>query len=124
VISPIVKRLRDHASSHEWFVDALTEHYNRIAEQAGSDPLPERARQSDHAPVMREAADYIEKLEAQLAARSGEDVLSALKSAEAWLSRWPAHVGNCAGGNNCTCGLTAIRFEAAVALSTEARDDV
>jgi hypothetical protein len=81
---PIVERLRAHAGSHEWFVAALTEHYNRMAEQAGSDPLPERARQSDHAPIMREAADTIEKLVEALGSYPNPGSPEYFNAAEFW----------------------------------------
>lgn len=51
----------------------------------------------------------------------GEAERGALKSAEAWLNCWAAHVGNCQGGNVCTCGLTAIRYEAHAALKRSAK---
>lgn len=41
----------------------------------------------------------------------------ALESAAAWLGRWASHVGPCRGGNECTCGLTAIRAEVEIALT-------
>jgi hypothetical protein len=44
-------------------------------------------------------------------------LLDAAESASAWLERWAAHVGDCQGGDKCTCGLTAIRHELALALS-------
>jgi hypothetical protein len=34
----------------------------------------------------------------------------------AWLDRWAQHVGNCKGGDVCTCGLTFVRTEARAAL--------
>ena len=34
----------------------------------------------------------------------------------AWLDRWAQHVGNCKGGDVCTCGLTFVRTEAHAAL--------
>ena len=44
----------------------------------------------------------------------------ALTAAESWLERWASHVGKCAGGSQCTCGLTAIHYEARAALSPPA----
>lgn len=41
---------------------------------------------------------------------------SALASCASWLERWAKHFGNCAGGAKCTCGLTAVSFEANAAL--------
>lgn len=38
-------------------------------------------------------------------------VVDALKTAEAWLTTWGSHVGNCAGGTRCTCGLEAVSAE-------------
>lgn len=40
------------------------------------------------------------------------DVLSAAYS---WIDTWAYHVPNCKGGNECTCGRTAILFELAAA---------
>lgn len=44
------------------------------------------------------------------------ETIAALSTAHAWLTRWAVHVGNCAGGVRCTCGLTAITVEAEIAL--------
>lgn len=44
------------------------------------------------------------------------ELIEAAKGAEAWLDRWASHVGNCRGGNVCTCGLTAIHAELRCAL--------
>lgn len=41
----------------------------------------------------------------------------ALPTVAAWLERWAVHVVGCAGDPRCTCGLTAVRNEASVALS-------
>ena len=46
--------------------------------------------------------------------KSGEDMeemMQALKTADAWLERWAQHVGSCRGGSYCTCGLTRVRYE-------------
>jgi len=48
-------------------------------------------------------------------------IVDALKSARAWLYSWGEHVGSCRGGGVCTCGLTAIRAQAAVALEENER---
>lgn len=40
----------------------------------------------------------------------------AAASALTWMERWAVHVGNCEGGNACTCGLVAVRHELALAL--------
>lgn len=39
-----------------------------------------------------------------------------LKSCQSWIDRWTKHVGSCEGGNKCTCGRTAILYEASAAL--------
>lgn len=49
-------------------------------------------------------------------------VREALESAKSWIERWTSHVGNCRGGNECTCGRTAILAECAAALSSPAPD--
>ena len=54
---------------------------------------------------------------------SGPDMEEALRSAAAWLDRWAVHVGACAGGDRCTCGLTAIRSEVASAIPVETDPD-
>jgi DNA modification methylase len=41
----------------------------------------------------------------------------ALASCESWIDRWTTHIGSCAGWNKCTCGRTAILFDARAALS-------
>ena len=46
----------------------------------------------------------------------------ALEAAKSWIERWASHVGNCRGGNECTCGRTAILAECAAALSSPAPD--
>ena len=43
-------------------------------------------------------------------------IIDALKSCEAWLTRWGSHVAYCQGYPNCTCGLDAMRAEASIAL--------
>ncbi len=45
------------------------------------------------------------------------ELLPAAEAASSWLERWAKHVGNCAGGNACTCGLTAVRAEIDTALT-------
>ena len=44
------------------------------------------------------------------------ELVEALKTAEAWLARWAVHVGPCAEGELCTCGLTRVRFELEAAM--------
>lgn len=39
-----------------------------------------------------------------------------LQSAEAWLDRWARHVGNCAQGPHCTCGLVRVQYDVQQAL--------
>ena len=48
-----------------------------------------------------------------------ERLRAALRGAEAWLQNWAVHAGRCEGGNGCTCGLTAIRFDTRAALGEE-----
>jgi hypothetical protein len=40
-------------------------------------------------------------------------------SALSWLERWAVHVGNCRGGDSCTCGLVAIRHELSTSLNPQ-----
>lgn len=51
------------------------------------------------------------------------ELMEALRSCEAWIDRWTSHVGNCKGGNECSCGRSAISHEAraAIAKATEPR---
>lgn len=53
-----------------------------------------------------------------------EALEAALQTSEAWLNRWAAHVGKCRGGGHCECGLTAARFEAEAALTSDPAGDV
>lgn len=45
-----------------------------------------------------------------------EEMREALETAESWIERWAAHVGNCRGGDVCTCGRTAVLAEVRKAL--------
>lgn len=51
------------------------------------------------------------------AGREKEWLQAPLKSCEAWIDRWTDHVGHCRGGDECTCGRTAILYESRVALT-------
>jgi len=48
-----------------------------------------------------------------------EKAITTIETADAWLARWAQHVGRCNGGDRCTCGLTAIRYEIANFLAQE-----
>lgn len=50
--------------------------------------------------------------------KSNALLCSALSSSAAWLERWAQHVGNCEGGRHCTCGLTAVSYDASAALAS------
>lgn len=41
-----------------------------------------------------------------------KDLRAALGSCASWIDRWTSHVGTCKGGDKCTCGRTAVLFEA------------
>lgn len=45
-----------------------------------------------------------------------EGAATDLRGPEAWLDRWAQHVGNCSGGDACTCGLTRAQFDIATAI--------
>lgn len=47
------------------------------------------------------------------------DATDALESGLYWLERWGAHVGDCQGGDACTCGLVAIRHELRLSLQPQ-----
>lgn len=42
---------------------------------------------------------------------------AALSSCESWIDRWTKHVGNCQGGEKCTCGRSAVLYEASTILN-------
>ena len=74
---------------------------------------------------MKEAATAIEAQSANMANAARllseqtaeiERLRAALRGAEAWLQNWAVHAGRCEGGNGCTCGLTAIRYDLSAAL--------
>ena len=39
------------------------------------------------------------------------NVAEAVRTAGAWCNRWAEHVGSCHGAEQCTCGLTRVRWE-------------
>lgn len=43
----------------------------------------------------------------------------ALTTCEAWIDRWTSHIGHCLGGDHCTCGRTAVLYEARAAIANE-----
>lgn len=45
------------------------------------------------------------------------ELLEALRSCESWIDRWTAHIGNCKGGNECSCGRSAVLHEALDAIT-------
>ena len=47
----------------------------------------------------------------------------AIAGPAAWLNRWAAHVGNCTGGTECTCGLWLAQFEMEKALAIIAKGE-
>lgn len=51
--------------------------------------------------------------------REIERLRAALLIAQSWLDRWAAHVADCRGGDQCSCGLTRVRFDVAAALDQE-----
>lgn len=48
-------------------------------------------------------------------------MVAALEFAQAWLLRWASHVGSCATGHQCTCGLTRVRLDVSEALAQAKR---
>jgi hypothetical protein len=62
-------------------------------------------------------AGYIGTVEKQKA--EIERLRAALESCASWVERWAPHAGNCAGGDKCTCGRSAVLFEATAAPSNE-----
>lgn len=95
-------------------VEDLVERLNsdaRTLDSNGTDGYGSTPLDQPRIALLREAAATIESLRASLTRVEEERDADgfALEAAAAWLERWAAHVGNCRGGAECTCGLTAIR---------------
>lgn len=43
------------------------------------------------------------------------DAADSLSGVKAWLHAWATHVGNCQGGQACTCGLTRAHYDVGLA---------
>ncbi len=52
------------------------------------------------------------------ALRERDQTVEALKTTDAWLDRWARHIGDCPGIDDCTCGLTRVRYEAETTLAS------
>lgn len=61
--------------------------------------------------VYTRAIDEIEQLE-----RENELLRAGLGSCGSWIERWTNHVGACRGGDKCTCGRSAVLYEARAAI--------
>jgi hypothetical protein len=48
--------------------------------------------------------------------QENERLRAALGSCGSWIERWTNHIGACRGGDKCTCGRSAILYEARGAL--------
>jgi hypothetical protein len=48
-----------------------------------------------------------------------EQLREALESCQSWIDRWTQHVGNCKGGERCTCGRAAVLYDASAALNEQ-----
>ena len=73
-----------------------------------------------------EASRRIRELSRKLAASEADAdrLAEALAGNGSWLERWAAHVGNCGGDKNCTCGLVFNRHDNNQALTAHnARKD-
>jgi Lar family restriction alleviation protein len=57
------------------------------------------------------------------AAPAPDGMREAIAGPAAWLNRWAAHVGNCTGGTECTCGLWLAQFEMEKALAIIAKGE-
>lgn len=68
--------------------------------------------------MARAGAQEIRRLKAENEELREENtqLREALRSAQSWIFCWTNHVGNCKGGNHCTCGRTFILFEGRQAL--------
>lgn len=64
--------------------------------------------------LLESVADRLERLTAE-----NERLRAALSSSESWIDRWTSHVGTCEGGNKCTCGRSAVLFDAGDALNQQ-----
>lgn len=68
--------------------------------------------------LTKELADLTEAADTIIAqAEALEVAREAITCAEAWLDSWALHVGSCAGGDVCECGLTRIKFDCNQALA-------
>jgi len=76
-----------------------------------------------YCPDAFEALRCVPEAIARIAALEAENARKdeALRFAHSWLGYWATHIGNCRGGQVCTCGLTRVRYDARAAL--EARND-
>ena len=68
----------------------------------------------NHSSLVMEAAAEIVKQRLTIA-----KLRVALETCEAWMGHWAQHVGHCEGGDKCTCGRTAVLYEAGAALASE-----
>lgn len=62
---------------------------------------------------------YVPTAEIERLTAENERLLAALGSCQSWIERWTKHVGNCNGGAECTCGRSAVLFDASDALDQQ-----
>ena len=81
----------------------------------------ERDRAIDDAKYNAQYVDLVVHYRNERGAMAAENrrLREALEGAESWLDRWATHVGNCAGGEFCTCGLTFVRYETSDTLKVD-----
>ncbi len=58
----------------------------------------------------------INEANARLIAAAPE-LLQSSEIALSWLESWGQHVGNCEGGDKCTCGLTRVKYDLSAAIA-------
>lgn len=62
-------------------------------------------------------------LDPEIVATEIERLRAALGSAASWIERWAGHVGKCEGGSACTCGRSAVLYDARTTLDNEQLSD-
>lgn len=95
----------------------LTDKIEALAKDVGD---PETvARMLRGVGIFPGTAAFVEEIPTILRAlRERDQAVEALKTTNAWLDRWARHIGDCPGIDDCTCGLTRVRYEAETTLAS------
>ena len=96
----------------------LVEHHDSWAAAATITRLHAEieALKSDVSDLVRAGSD--EATENERLVKERDEARELIAGPMAWLDRWADHVGACAQGDRCTCGLTLARSEISVASRT------